>query len=98
MHHTHTHRHAYLEHSFSVQIPDANAILRGVFDRVDIIGQQQGAQHDYFNNSTIENRALSSSEQPQHVWVTDFKSNVRTKKPELMVRSVCCVLMYQELL
>jgi hypothetical protein len=89
-------RHVLLEHYFAVPIPAANAVLRGAFDRVDIIGnysnvdtEQDSAVTDSSSSAdgSRDNGSVSSSRVvPQHVWVTDFKSNVGSKKPEHMAR------------
>jgi hypothetical protein len=89
-------RHVLLEHYFAVPIPAANAVLRGAFDRVDIIGSYSNAvtEQDLAitdSNRSIDSNSLRSSGSssrvvPQHVWVTDFKSNVGSKKPEHMAR------------
>jgi hypothetical protein len=87
-------RHVLLEHYFAVPIPAVNAVLRGAFDRVDIIGSYSNAVTEQdlavtdSNSSNDSNIDSSSSSRvvPQHVWVTDFKSNVGSKKPEHMAR------------
>ena len=69
-----------------------NVTLRGVFDRVDIVGSHH--QHNYFgNNPTLECcepikqlEDNNSNTAPKHIWITDFKSNVGAKRPEAMVR------------
>lgn len=66
-------RQLLVERKFMVKVPEANVVLSGIFDRVDMVAPAAG-----------EGRVGAAP--PKLLSITDYKSNVGAKDPARMVR------------